>query len=635
MESRNKLRDIQARKYINYLYRSLKVRDDAFLSVSRDYALKTLDDARNSDLYASIQNDIGHYEISAYEYLFYALTTDDVKTIDHHLLKNILEYTRLPHSLHRNLMIVAAALSYSRAASPAERKRFHGELLSELGADLTYENAVRPAFLNLAGVHISNLDCTDLSAHRSYSPNLSYCDLRGAEFTDCNFYYLKMNFSDISGASFTNVTNQYRHGSSDFHLHGSIAKATRFDHVTVGNNSWSDCNFSGARFNNSSIEDARLDESNFTDASFTNTSLYLERTSRANFTNTDFTSATLKRVNFEVNNFTNVRIIAPKSAADLPAEITRVTQRFMTSLTGSNVHVTYQLAAYQRIIAANVERYIKSLEMSEEDKSSLLHDVMQHDFFKYTYMEAVNSFVAEPFPRQVNTLVFYGNYDPDRYTNKLDETASIVYHNIYDYGMSVMKQFAEAARHPLSLDEWNQTAIATLQPRLETILHTQQIQGQLPPELRGKDVKIVMDAMVNQVDEIGADKEFIGIDNKLLIALSLSKLDVMIYGTEQMATLNVDDQSKIICEISRWHPLFTLRYNDESNCLSPYNFNENNGVYPTVAALIKEFTSDARLLPPVVAKSPSVSKVSATLFNAATQTTTAAPEQSSENVCKI
>jgi hypothetical protein len=425
-----------------------------------------------------------------------------------------------------------------------------------------------------------------------------------------------MRDSDISDARFTNVTNRHQHGHSDFYLRDSIAKRALFDHVTVGNNDWSGCDFSGASFNNSSLEDTRLDGSNFTDAIFANSTLFSTRSGDVNFSNTDFTTATLQRVDFEVNTFTNVRIIAPKSPAELCAEITRVTENFMANLHGSAAHVTYQLPAYQRIIKENVERYVAALEFSDEEKKNLLQDVMRHDFFHYTYMEATSSFVAEPFPRQTDTLVCFGDYDPDHFSTKWDEASSLAYHNIYDYGMSLLKKFAEAVKTPDTLEVWNQRYIESIHASLQTILQTEKIQAQLPPELKGKDSKTVLDAMVSEAEKVGPDNKLSGLDKQLLMALILSTLDMMIYGTNHMATNKVPDESKIIHEIGQWHPLMTLRYYNDSNCLAPYYLGDkSNGVYHTADALIKEFTSEARLAPAVVLSSPSVSKVPATLFS--------------------
>ncbi len=621
MDTRNSLHEIQAKQYIQYLNSELAIRKDSNLSLEKrcERASLALDNARNSDLYEAIQEKLGNVEISPYEYLFYALVTDDVKTLDSNILASILQYADLPYNLSRNLTIVAAALRFSQSTTPNETKRYHQELIGQLGIDLPYENALRPVYLNLAGIRLANLDCTEESKYRSHSPNLSFCDLRGAEFSNSNFYFLKIRFSDVSNATFANITNRTKRGSdADFNLHGCIAKGARFDAVTASNIDWSGSDFSGAVFNNSQIGVGCFRDSNFTGAVFSNTQLIFSGsygTYDANFTNADFTTARLIDTNYGVNIFTDARMIAPQSHAELSAEITRVTQAFIQELGGSTPHIEAQLAAFQRIISADVARYIKSLAITEEGKEILLREVMQHDLFHYEYMEATKSLVAEPFPRQANTLVCCGNFSADHFNLDMNPASTAAYNNIYAYGMSVLKKLAEAARHPETFDMWYQQYSELMFAEMQGWLQNDKTQANFPAALIGKDSKTVFDFIMNQVTSHDLEVKLKGLDEKLVAALTLSRLDLMIYGSKETANLSAQDEQKISSDIHQWHPLMTLRYYEKSNCLAPYYFGDNITAYHTIDELIKVFGGDASLAQPVAVSSPSVTKVAATLFN--------------------
>ncbi len=91
--------------------------------------------------------------LSADEYAYYALVTDDVKTVDPDKLVKLLADASVPYDLRRNLYILIAALRFSRAETKAEKDNYHALLGLELGRDMPASNSVRPAYLNLAGIH--------------------------------------------------------------------------------------------------------------------------------------------------------------------------------------------------------------------------------------------------------------------------------------------------------------------------------------------------------------------------------------------------------------------------------------------------------------------------------------------------
>lgn len=618
METRDILNSTQAQKAIHYLNRTLSLNDTVTLSEQRDRALKALDDARNADLYEEIQAKLGKNDITPYEYLFYALVTDDVKTVDHNILASILGYIeKLPHYIYRNLIIVAAALRFERATSEAARTKYHAELINELSYDLRYENAVRPVFLNLAGIHLTGLDCSkERTSRAGYMPSLSFCDLNSASFTDCNFYSLKLRHSDISHASFENITNGKNGLDGDFNLHGCIAKGALFDRVTASNIDWSYSNFSGAQFTNSDIGPGCYRKSNFTDAVFANTSLTFSGsygTYEANFTNADFTSARLTDTDFADNTFTNARFIAPKDASELSAEVTRLTTAFIQDLSGSPVYVERKLAAFQQIITADVARYIQSLDMSEDEKNNLSREVMKHDLFHYEYMEATKSLVAEPFPRQKNTVICYGDYDDEHFTYKLDAPSLQAYKSFYAYGMSVIKKIADAINKPETLEQFtaeyeNQILADLQQMKASTPLE------KFPKEIRDKNPQEILEFAKSHMIKYPKD-EMGKLSQQIQSVLILAHLEFMNHCLSGMAQHPEWNDAELNDLLQSWHPLMSLKYYDKSNCLAPYYFGENNGAFHGVDDLIKEFTSEARVTPKAMVNTPLVSNVAETLFS--------------------
>jgi len=617
MDARATHNSNQAKIAINYLRHALSLSDNASLKALRDHALRVLDEARCSDLYESIQAKLGRVEIQPLEYAYYALVTDDVNTVDPNILAGILDYTTLPYNLKRNLTVLISALRFSQATTEKERTRYHQDFINQLGIDVPYENAVRPVFLNLAGIRLKGVDSNVRRTIQGYMPSLSFSDLRGAQFTDCNLYSMKMHTCDVSGAVFTNVSNGKDHSIADFNLAYCIARGARFDGVKVSNNAWNNSDFTDAQFVNSSLGEGCFRETNFTNALFSNTDLIFSGsydTYQANFTNCDFTTARLHHVNYEQNNFSNVHIIKPENTADIKGEISRVTAEFIKDLSGSAPYVKGKLAAFQKIMKTDVERYINSLILNDDEKENLLREVMQHDLFHYEYMEAVKALVAEPFPRQLNPLVIFGDYDDERFTSDLKDESLKVYKTLYADGVGYLKRFADAIANADGLEQYNEDLKEQFLVDIQYFKDNKNLSW-MPPEISRKDNNDILTEVLDINDKIDKqhDKPVI-MDKNIREALLLS---IACYGNHcekelmKDKTLNCDE---IRHQLGHWHPFLSLGYYAESNCMAPYFFKENNGAFHSAQDLINEFTNPARLAPTQIVNAPSVTAIAGTMF---------------------
>lgn len=612
MESRttNSSHDLSnAFKYLSNAFDLTKLKSQV---AKRDQAMLAIDTLRVNELFESIEEKFGNKELTAHEYLLYALLTDDVMKLDASILMSILDYTNdIPANLRQSLEVTLAAVRYAKEESEVAKKHSHQALINKLCEDRSAENTHRSVFVNLAGIQLSGLDSTVRRTNKgqnTYSPDLSFCNLRGATFTNLNPRFLTMRFSDASSATFTNTEKGLINGGDYLSIRYCNMQGSQFNNITATNIDWSNSDFTNAIFTNSTIGQGCFTETNFTNAQFNNSALIGSTsytTRRANFTNTGFRTAKFSKFSHEHNDFTAARFINP--ANNITDEITRVTTDFISRLSGSPPYIKHELAAFQQIIKKDVERYVKSLNLNQEDETARLNKIMQHDLFHYRYFEPTQSLIAEAFPRQQQTIIFYDNYTDEKFTADFNKESLNTHKGLYAKGMQMLKELSHAFKNQTQLEHYIKKQEKLFISKFDDISAFLKQNG-MPSEMLKAGPETLLQQMY-----LTKPKRMSDLDNTPAKAIALSQ---MFFGLEVFKAVSNNDAiepKKIVQNLQNWHPLMTLRYDKESNCIFPHYLSGKTGSFHSADDMIAEFTSEKRLATPT-APSPKLSSLKAGMF---------------------
>lgn len=597
-----------------YLNNALSLPEYRATTKNRDKALLALDTLRVSEPYEDIQARFGHEQLTPHEYVFYALVTDNVMTLDAHMLTHALQQCDdLPYRLRQSLRLTVTAVRFAKNETPALHAKLHQELINELCKDRRADNLHRSVFTNLAGIRLTGFDSTVERTNRgqnTYSPDLSFCDLRGATFSNCDFDHLALRYCDVSDATFENVRNTKKHGGSEFDLIFSFARRTTFDNVVAAETTWQYTDFSDAEFNHCNLANTHVSGSNFSRAKLHHSKITggdRAEQRNTNFSHADLTTAEIRSVSYYRNTYHGAHFLNPATPAMLQSEVDRVTKQYLEC----ESHLSQRdVSVFQELIRKDVERYVASLDMTDVERNDLLKQTLEHDLFHYVVMEPTSTLVAGGFPRQERPLVLFSKYDDKEHAFPLKGASLALYQSIYARGMELLGKLATAIKTPTDLQ------LYTSELEVSFISHFEDTKQQMkkfgaPDDILNKSATDLLDTFLNNVPE-----KLAGADPDILKAILLSHLTLdhtMIQAFQSAAAANQKiDTRGIYNKISSFHPLTTLGYDATTNCLTPYCFSRNNGAYHSADELIKYYTNPARLQPPAVAVP--ASKVSATMF---------------------
>lgn len=216
-----------------------------------DKGIDTLNACRTSDYYLDIKNKLErNQKLVLSEYLYYALTTDNVNNINIEMLEAATK-RKDAHGFEDNLQVLLAARKWQNATDPNEKKALN----INLHKAFTQRGYLdRPGyrrceyFLNLHGIDLSGADLT--------FAGLDYADLANANLSGCDIGHAHIRYSNINHANF-------KHAFANSPGNIYTESATRIEYTSALD----------ALFDDFKADNISLKNSDFTGSSFTNSDL--------------------------------------------------------------------------------------------------------------------------------------------------------------------------------------------------------------------------------------------------------------------------------------------------------------------------------------------------------------------------
>jgi hypothetical protein len=323
--------------------------------------------------------------------------------------------------------------------------------------------------------------------------------------------------------------------------------------------------------------------------------------------------------------------IRPKSVDELSLELSRLAQKFAQGMEWARYvpppgvfrSTVEELPAFKETVKADIQQYLASLDIPDEEADRIYQKSMQHDLFKYQYIRAAHSFVAEPFPRQNIPLVFYRDYnDEPRYPGRFDGSSVDAYNacvatykKLYAQCMVRLKEFADAIQSASALQQYirDSKKIIALIPAYELGKHSSDLPDWVT-DLVKLDPELLLGRLLDEQFKSSKDMQITELNEELFFA---HQLTIMRFNDDCEAEFakntQYDPSSNVHIKalLDNQAPLNGLRFYSDINCFSftpPWRRPAMH--FHSAADLIQALTCEARLRPPVVAAAASV--VSAT-----------------------
>lgn len=353
----------------------------------RDESLAFLKEQRESEYYRDIKAKVVAGEkVTPNEYYYFVLTSDNLQLVNVEMLEDAEQLFDF-QNCNENLFLVKAALNFQHAKTPEEKKRFQQDLAD--GIRFYCVNGIRPLFLNLAGINISGADLMDVPKEnrgKRSRPHLNLADLSGAKMERCNMFWLDIQYSDLTGASLSNVYGDRKGDKCGPVIYGSFARNACFDGVELTGGASQATDFTGASFKHATIRNVCLesifDNVNFEGATITD----LRDTRAASFKNANFADVKLTGIDFCYNDFTGARFINRahvNTPSGLMAELDQIADRLFVNLDITTSLGKKKMQAIQDLIARDVERFAAEKSADPAVHRELLDAAIQHHLFHH------------------------------------------------------------------------------------------------------------------------------------------------------------------------------------------------------------------------------------------------------------
>lgn len=214
-----------------------------------DKGFETLETCRTSDYFRELKNKIEKKEkLVLSEYLYYALTTDDVNTVSIELLEAATKRKDY-HGFKNNLQVLLTARKWQEAKDPDEKNALNIKLRKDLMQRGYHHREGYPRceyYLNLHGINLEGADLNFVS--------LDFTDLGNANLSGCNLGYAHIMYANLNQANFSNA-----------HAHSpgqSFSESFTKIEYTIAMNA----NFNGFKADNISLKNSDFTGSNMTNA---------------------------------------------------------------------------------------------------------------------------------------------------------------------------------------------------------------------------------------------------------------------------------------------------------------------------------------------------------------------------------
>ncbi|HTM64371.1 MAG TPA: pentapeptide repeat-containing protein [Gammaproteobacteria bacterium] len=359
------------------IYNRIDDEDDAIQV--RDACLVAVMSHRLSAYHEELKRRINNNQnLTPNEYFYFALTTDNVNTLDLTILKRIAETYQ--GSFKQNLDILIAIREWQTAGLMQEKV----DAAVRLNKVLVSKEI--ECFLNLFGVNLAGADLT--------KANFNFTDLANSNLSHSNMERASISYSCLNNADLSSINCSEFHrnhvsGCSGPIIHGTVAQQAIFDDATFIRASWNNSDFTGSSFRNAYLVHANFTNSIFDKCNFEGCKLLIEAMppkSFVSFKDANLVHATLHAVDFKKLELAEARLLSDLNLLHkFDEELDKIQHNTLIpakSVRDSGLELSEQIRVLQNIIAENIIHHLNQTGLDRNKIVELLEDALEHSIFQ-------------------------------------------------------------------------------------------------------------------------------------------------------------------------------------------------------------------------------------------------------------
>lgn len=382
----------------HFLQMEITYHHERDVRAKRDECLAYLKKQRESEFFQTVKQAVlNGQKISAAEYYYFALTTDNIKLVDLDLLDSACErfdfaYSRADGGRDGRqrfemgaddaFAVLKAALGYQRAESDEAKQEYVLALNDAIQTRKRHFGNLPSFFVNLAGMDVAGADLTKSSRKRGSSlPTLGLADLHKANFQHCKMHSVSMTGCNVSEANFADVVSYNGNSNHGPCIKNSIARNANFDRFQGSHLMWRGTDCTGSSFKDATLGSVGFDRTVFDKCDFSGALINFReyQTREASFKNANLGGAKLVGVDCLHNDFAGARFIKPEAMKDVEAFKAGISDAMSNA--AEVPHIAWILHAFQAQLAQDIARCIKEKDMPDALRAAFFDAAIQHPAF--------------------------------------------------------------------------------------------------------------------------------------------------------------------------------------------------------------------------------------------------------------
>src|SRR3990167_6268850 len=360
---------------------SLTSKNDESGIERRDKYFTFLDHVRKSEYFRSLKSKfLMNERLLPGEYMYFALTTDNVSLLDPSALRAMGDYFEVKQ-LNPGIEVLIALREWDNAKDPKNKIACNKNLRNALQERA---RATTGTFLNLHGA--------DLSGAEFRMANLDHVDLGGANFSRANLFNTSFIYSNLDGAdlSYSTCISANKKDIRGFHIKSSLARNACLDAINVPNIDWVMSDFTGASFKGAVIGSGSFESSKFNGADFHGSTLHFGDNHRGtcSLKEANLIECKLVRPDYSKLELTGAKLFADATFTSIKRLLDQLDNMDADVLEkikdgkSSSALKTQQITAFQNIVARNIIYHLAKSDFSPDRKVDLYNVAIKHDLFQ-------------------------------------------------------------------------------------------------------------------------------------------------------------------------------------------------------------------------------------------------------------
>jgi uncharacterized protein YjbI with pentapeptide repeats len=343
-----------------------------------------LNKVRNSAYFLSLKNKFERdIKLSPGEYMYFALTTDDVNQLHPQALREMTNSYAV-NKFTANIHVLIAALEWQQADGKDEFIACNEELKDALNARGSVRSHCE-MFLNLHGMNVAGADLC--------MTNLDYVDLGNAELSHANLYDTGFHFSNLDHADLSypdcvrpDLKGRMEKGPTIKHC---SARHAQFNGMDAPNIDWQDSDFTSSTFENANIGPGCFTNAIFNDTDFKNGKLDFARnymTNHCSLKGADFSTGKIIGADYSKLDLIDTKIFKDDVFANsesLQQALDALNHDLLDPIRNTQANEEYietEITARKIVVADSLIDQIAQLnEVSNAEKAGLLDLALDHN----------------------------------------------------------------------------------------------------------------------------------------------------------------------------------------------------------------------------------------------------------------